>query len=466
MQLPDWSPTERGHRVLAFGLVVLLVGSMASVAAATSAFGVRAADVSATTATVGENVTVSGEVVNVGDSGGGFTIEFKRNGTNYGTTWTTFESKRVSGVGPDERRTANATIQFDKPGTYALKVNDRRAGVVTVVSSRARVASETDTQRRIDIRANGVSTADSTDLDIQPSNRSFALQRWSTTTGQSAFQQYLTEYTNRSEMPDTVPSPERATLFGAIDFESGDGFEESTMQIGVSDAVLANSTLARDDVTVYQRDGGAWEPLSTSVATNSANRTVYEATATRGTTYAVGRINPDISIGNTSYGSTVRGSAAQLSVDIRVRNDGAIAGTYRGEMRVNGEAVNTTTVTVPANGTADISLSHDVTESGQYRLAVNETSVGSVFIPTGQLSDQRQTGASEQGPATTASGPLADGGALPDAVPSTVLGISTVYLVGGLAIALGAFVAILLLLRGGDEGGGGEGGRPDDFDPW
>lgn len=455
-----------GQRALALGLVVLLVGSaFTSVAAAAPAFGVRTADVSATTVTVGENVTVSAEVVNVGDTGGGFTFEFKRNGTDYGTRWTTFESQRVRDVGPNERREANTTLQFDRPGTYEFRVNNQKAGIVTVQASRARVASENGTQRRIDIRANGVSATESTAFAIQSSNRSFALQRWSTTTGQSAFQQYLTEYTNRSEMPGAVPSPAQATLLGVVDFESEDGFEESTMQVGVNDAALANSTLAGDEVTVYQRDGETWEPLSTSVAADGANRTVYEATAIRGTTYAVGHINPDIAIENTSYGSTVRGTSARLYVDARVRNGAPVAGTYRAAMRVNGETVNTTTVTVPGNGTADISLSHDVTESGQYRLAVNETNAGSVFIPAGQLSDQRQTGSSEQGDGTT-SGPLADDGQPLDVVPATVLGVNTVYLVGGLVIALGAFVAILLLLRRGGDGGGGGGGRPDDFDPW
>lgn len=464
MQPTDWSQLRWGQRALALGLAALLVGSaFTSVAAAAPAFGVRTADVSATTATVGENVTVSAEVVNVGDQGGGFTFEFQRNGTDYGTTWTTFESQRVRNVRPDERRAANATLQFDRPGTYALRVSGKKAGIVTVQASRARVESENDTQRRIDVRANGVSATESTEFAIQPSNRSFALQRWSTTTGQSSFQQYLTEYTNRSGIPGAVPSPAQATLLGGIDFESGDGFTESTMRIGVSNSVLANSTLAPEAVTVYQRNGETWEPLSTSVAADGANRTVYEATATRGTTYAVGRINPDVAIENTSYRSTVRGASARLYVDAQVRNRAPVAGTFRAEMRVNGETVNTTTVAVPGNGTADISLSHDVTESGQYRLAVNETTVGSVFIPTGQLSEQQQTDPSEQSPAATGSGPLGDDEQPLDAVPATVLGVNTVYLVGGLVIALGAFVAILLLLRRGGDGGGG---RPDDFDPW
>lgn len=465
MQPTDWSPTRQGQRVLALGLAVLLVGSVfASVAAADAAIGLRKAEVSATTVTVGENVTVTAEVVNTGDSGGGFTFEFKRNGTDYGTRFTTFESIREGSIRPNERRAANATLQFDRPGTYKLKVNDRTAGVVTVTSARTQIASENETQRRIDVKASDVSASEATDFDIPASNRSVALARWSTTTGQSAFQQYLTEYTNRSQMPGPVTDPADSTLLGVVDFESDDGFEEASMQIAVDDAVLANSSLERDEVTVYQRNGGTWEPLSTSVATDDDSRTVYEATATRGTTYAVGHIAPNISIAGTSYGSTVQGTNAQLYVDTRLRNTGPVAGTYRGAMRVNGETVNVTTVTVPANGETNLSLSHEVTEPGQYRLAVNETSAGSVFIPEGQLSGSQSAGSSPDNATDTAPGVVSG---VDDTLPSTVLGIDTLYLVGGLAIALGVFVVILLLLRrDGDSGGGNSGGGGDDFDPW
>lgn len=463
MQLTDWSLKQCGRRVIALGLVVLLVGSMfASVAAADAAIGLRQAGVSATTVTVGENVTVDAQAVNVGDSGGGYTFEFESNGTYCGTTWCQFDEKRVT-VPAGERRSASATIQFDEPGTYKIRVNGVNAGIVTVAAARTQVTSETDTQRRLDIRASGVSTTEPTDFDIPASNLSVALQRWSPSTGQSSFQQYLTEYTNRSEVPGGVPDPADSTLLGVIDFESEDGFDRSTMRIGVTDSVLANSTLERDEVTVYQRSDSHWEPLSTSVAEDGPERTVYEATATRGTTYAVGRIDPNISIVNTSYRSLASGNGVWLTVDGRLRNTAPIAGTYVASMQSNGETVNQTTVTVPASGEASLSLSHRVTEAGQYRLALNGTQVGSVLVSSSQVADSQSTDAPSTGEDATAGG----GGDIVDAVdsvlPSTVFGISTLYLAAGLAIALGAFVAMLLLLRRGGDGGGGS---QDSFDPW
>ncbi|MBX0303292.1 hypothetical protein [Haloarcula salinisoli] len=465
MQSTDWSPKQCGHRVLALGLVVLIVGSMfASVAAAQSAIGFRKAEVSATTVTVGENVTVSAEAVNVGDSGGGYTFEFERDRVR-------FERIRATIPANDDRR-VSTNISFDEPGTYRISVNGNRAGSVTVQPARARVTSTNESQRRIDARANGVSATEPTAFDIPPSNRTFALQNWSTTTGQTAFQQYLTEYTNRSEVPGTLPSPEHSTLLGVIDVESDDGFEESTMRIGVNDSVLANSTLERDEVTVYQRNDTVWEPLSTSVAAQQENRTVYEATATRGTTYAVGRLTADIAIENTSYGTTASADGPRLYIEARLRNAAPIAGTYTGVMRVNGESVNRTTVAVPASGDADLSVTHVVTEAGSYNLKLNRTSVGSVFISESQAAATQRTESTPgseapTGTAATTATPAGDSGDDGDSVenplPSTVFGINTLYVIGGLAIALAAFVAILLLLRRGGDGGGG---KPETFDPF
>lgn len=461
MQSTDWSPEQCGHRVLALGMVVLLLGSVfASVAAADAAIGFRKAEVSATTVTVGENVTVSAEAVNVGDSGGGYTLDFERNRI-------TFEEIRVT-IPANEDRRVSTNVSFDEPGTYEIRVNGKLAGTVTVQDSRARVASESESQRRIDVRANGVSATEPAEFDIPQSNRTFALQNWSTTTGQSAFQQYLTEYTNRSAVPGTLPAPEQSTLLGVVDFESADAFEESTMRIGVDDSVLANATLERDEVTVYQRNGATWEPLSTTVATAEAGRTVYEATATRGTTYAVGQMTANISLENTSYRSTTRASSVLLMLEGQLRNTGPVAGTYRGAMRVNGETVNSTTVTVPANGSTVISLSHEVTEAGTYDVRLNRSRSNTVIIPESQVGTPEPTASAPASPdgtaAATATGASADGeGSVENPLPPTVFGIDTLYVVGGLGIALGAFVVILLLLRRGGEGGGG---LQDDFDPW
>jgi len=459
MQPTDWSPTESRKRVLAFGLVVLLVGSMASVAAAQSAIGFRKADVSATTVTVGENVTVGAEAVNVGDSQGGYTFTFESNESVCGTTYCEFDRIRVTIPANTDRR-VETNVSFDEPGTYRIRVNDNRAGIVRVLSSRARVTSTTESQRRIDVRANGVAADEPTDFDVPPSNRTFGIQHWSPTTGQSTFQQYLTEYTNRSEVPGTLPTAEQSTLVGAIDFESEDGFEEATVRIGINDAVLSNSTLSRDEVTVYQRNGDTWETLTTSVATEGGNRTVYEATATRGTTYAVGRIDTSISIENTSVRTSATQTGQLVTLDARLANSAPVAGSYTGSLRVNGGAVNQTTVTVPANGETTIRLSHEVTEAGTYNIRLDSSQNTQVIIPESEIKGQQPSDGAPGGDESA----TGDGGVpVPGAVPSTIFGIRTLYVVGGLGIALGAFVVILLLLRGGGDGGGG---LQDNFDPW
>lgn len=457
----DLSPQQCGKRVLALALMVFLVGALfASAVAAQAAIGIPEAGVSATEATVGENVTVNARVVNVGDGGGGDTLSFQVQGTTAGQTWANFETKRVT-LDVNEERIVNATIQLDQPGTYALRVGTKRAGEVTVTSSRARVASATASQRRIDIRANGVSTTEPTGFNISTSNRSVALQRWSPITGQSGYQQYLSEYTNRSETSVSLPSKADSTLFSVIDFESEDGFQESTLRVGITDSVLANATLDREAVTVYQRNGTGWEPLSTSVATSGSDRTIYEATATQGTTYAVGRIQPNISLVETSYNSAQGTDGIRLNVEGSLQNTSPISDTYASSLRVNGDKVSQTTVTVPANGKANVSMFYNVTEPGEYSFALNQTTVGSVLVTSGQIEDS-QSGDSQSDDTSTgvSVGDTADG-----VIPSTVLGVNTLALGAGLIIALLTFVVVLLLLlrRGGDGGGGGQ---PESFDPW
>ena len=457
MQPTDWSPAESGQRLLAVGLVLLFVGSMASVAVASPATAIRSAEVSATTVTVGENVTVSAEAVNVGDSGGGYTFNFESNASVCGTRYCEFEQIRVTIPANSDRR-VETNVSFDEPGTYSVRVDGERAGTVRVAPSRARVEATSESQRRISLRANGVATGEPTDFDVPPSNRTFAVQNWSTATGQSTFQQSLTEYTNRSELPGTVPPAEQATLLGVVGFESDDGFQESTMRIAINDTLLADSALSRDEVTVYQHNGDSWERLSTSVAAERTGGAVYEATASRGTTYAVGRIDPSFAIENTSVRTSATDRGQLLTLDAQVGNTAPVAGEFTGSLRVNGETVNRTTVTVPANGAANLSLSHEVTEAGTYTVKLNRSRSTRVLLSESDIRAQQT-----DTPGATASATGDGAGAVPGPVPSTIFGVRTLYVLAGLALALGVFVVILLLLRGGGDGGGG---LQDNFDPW
>ncbi|MDS0258833.1 PGF-pre-PGF domain-containing protein [Haloarcula sp. S1CR25-12] len=463
MQLTNGSQNEWGSRIIALGLVVLVVGSMfASVAAAVPAMGFRGADVSATTVAVGENVTVSGTVVNVGSSGGGYTMEFTRNRTP-------FAERRVK-VPSNEDRTVNVSVQFDQPGTYKISVNDNRAGYVTVKRARARVTSESDSQRRVNIRANSVSDSAPTELAIPASNRSFALERWSTTTGQSAFQQNLTEYTNRSAVPGELPTTEQSSLLGVVTYESNSSFEQTTMRFAVNKSAIANTSLRQDQVAVYQRNESSWDALETTVVEERTDRMVYEATATRGSTYAVGLINPSISVASTTIQTESIASGERVILNAVVENTGPVTGTYTGALRVNGETVNETTLTVAGGGETGLRLTHDITESGTYDFALNNESAGRLILSPGDVASSQSD--SESADAEPTAAPTATptemsggdgGGALTGAIPATVFGIKTLYLGGGIAIALGAFIAILAVLRR-NGGGGGGGGRPDSFD--
>lgn len=461
MQPPINSANKRGSRVIALCLIVVVVGSVfAGAAGAVPAIGIRNADLSETTAVPGERVTVTAEAVNVGDSRGGYTFEFERNGT-------AFAEQRVT-VPANENRTVNRTVRFDAPGAYRITVDGKFAGVVRVQPARTRVVSENDDRRRIDVRASGVSASSPTTFDVPATNRSLALQQWSTVTGQSAFQQDLTEYSTPSDAPGTLPPAEQSTLVGLLTVDTVDEFQEGTMRLAVNESVIANSPLGADEVAVYQRNDSAWERLETSVVDERDDRVVYEATATRESAYAVGHLDSDISVTSTAIRSSSTAGGQRLSLDAVLTNTGPVAGEYVAAMFVNGEQVNRSTVTVPATGERAVSLSYDVSDAGTYSLALNGTTAGQVIISESQLAEEPSEGAPStaapgQGTATPGDGGVAGPPSVPGFLPPTVLGINTLYLGGGLAIALGAFIAILVLLRRSDSGGGGGSDGFDQF---
>jgi len=451
MTVENGSERMWGKWVVALGLVVLFTGAVfASVAAAEPAMGYRGAEVSETTVVVGETVNVSARVVNVGSSGGGFTFEFEKDKRD-------FAERRVT-VPAQSDRTVYENISFDSTGTYEITVNDDVAGVITVQPARARVTSDNGSQREVNVRANGVSETEQTAVSVPAANDTLGLERWSVRTGASAFQQNITEFRDPAAAPLELPPAEQSTVLGVLTVESDAGFEDSTMRVGVNDSVVANSSLDSDNVTLYQRNGTAWERLETSLVANESDRVVYEATATRGSAYLVGQLESVNEVRRTSLETVAVTDGQRIKLDAVVRNTGPVNGEFVGTMEVNGEAVNETTVMVPGSDQASLSLSHTVTSAGTYSITVGNTSAGQVIISESQLQNSGSPGgadaASGTGAETNASSD-AGGSSVPAAVPPTVLGIDTLYLGGGLGIALLLFVGVFFVLRQSGGGGGG-----------
>lgn len=445
MERNIWSRESR-----ALALVVLLVAAaVAAPAAAVPQMVFRGADVSDTTALVGANVTITATVENIGDDGGGFTLEYSENGSQ-------FTSNRVS-VPANTERQFNESIQFDDPGVYRIRVNGEVAGDVRVRRAVADVETETDDQRTLVVQGRSVPTDESYAVDLPAAtNRSFALEGWSTQSSGENYEQMLTEYSDLSAAAD-LPSENRSSLVGLLTVDSNVSVESAAMQFAIDDARLSDADLGQDEVTVFQRNGSRWEPLDTTVAEEGTRSAVYAANATTESDFAVGRIDADISVTDTSLSTETTETGQRLNLEATLRNDGSVDGEYVAGLLVNDEAVNTTTVTVPAAGETTVTLTHDVGSAGTYDMALNDTGAGSIVVTEGQIMDSSDesgdngTGTDEAGEENTES----IGGSLPDVVPATIFGIDTLYVGGTVGAVLGLLLGVLLMSR---RGGGGNTG--------
>lgn len=454
MQPDKWSQWQRGRSV-ALVFVLLLVGAaVATPVTAAPRMVYRGADVSDTTALVGENVTVTATVENIGDDGGGYSLEYTRNGSQ-------FASSRVT-VPAETRRQFNETVQFDSPGTYEIRVNGNTAGVVQVERAVASVDEQTPTQRTIDVRARSVPANESVTVDVPPAtNRSFTLEQWTVRTAGGSYDQVLTEYSNLSSAPVTLPDGEQSDLVGLLTVDSNVTVDGTTMRFAVNDSRLASAGLTQEEVTVFQRNGSQWEPLETTVVEQRTQSAVYEATGTSESEYVVGRLNASVSVVDPVIRNEPTESGQRLFLDATLRNDGSVDGEYTATLVVNGDDVNTTTVTVPAAGERSVTLSHEVGDSGTYTMALGDANAGRIVISEGQVSTDAPDGdgATEEPAQSTDRAADGDGGdLLPGSVPQTIFGIETLYVGGGIALLLGLLLVVGVMARRGGGGGGGNGG--------
>jgi hypothetical protein len=201
-------------------------------------------------------------------------------------------------------------------------------------------------------------------------------------------------------------------------------------------------------VTVFQRNESRWEPLETAVVAERNETTVYEASATAGSAYAVGRIDAGVAVVGSAIETEPVESGQRISFDATLSNRGSVDADYEGALTVNGDAVNTTTVTVPAASERTVTLSYVATEPGSYTLALDDSARSTVVITEAQASGA--DGESGEGSQSGASG--GENALLPDPVPSSVLGVNTLFV--GVGVALVLVVSTLLLRRGGNGGGG------------
>ncbi|GGM30232.1 PGF-pre-PGF domain-containing protein [Haloarcula argentinensis] len=404
----------------------------------------------------GDSVNVTATVQNTGSSGGATNIEYVVNGTTRAT------ERVVVDAGSSVERTR--ALKFDTPGTYRIKVQSpgKSAGRVRVKPAIVETKQMDQTTRQLKIRGGMVPTNEPYVMNVsRPANRSFALQSWTVNASQEAFTQDVTEYTDPSAADISVPSGDDASVFGVVTVGSSDGVEPSSMQFALNRSTLQQAGIAAQDVRVYHRVNGSWKAAETTVASEQPDRVVYEADTAGATAYAIGKLEPSFSVTRTSVVNEQATDGHRVTVRGTVENAGSSPGTYDAQMLVDGEVVNQTSVTVPADTEQTVTLSTVVTTPGTFQIGFNDVNAGEVQVTESQLQTDENGGAE---PKTEPTGtetavqtePAVDGDGGLGPLPATVMGISTVLVIGGLLGALLLFgVVIVLLRRGGSRNDSG-----------
>lgn len=449
------SPARVVPRLVAVGVVALLLtATVAGPTAAAPRLFVSGATKDASTILAGETVNVTATVKNTGEDGGGMGIEFKVNGTTTATD-------RVV-VDADSSNTSTKPIRLSKPGTYRLTVTspERSAGRVQVKRAIAEIAREDAGSRAIRVRGGSVPTSSPYTVDMPAdTNRSFTVQSWTVDASQRSFTQSVSEYTDPQASGLPIPSDDAAAVFSAVTVGSTDGVQPSSMQFALNRSQLRNAGMDADEVRVYQRVNESWRATETTVVAEQPSRVIYEADTSGSTAFVVGKIGPSFSIARTSVVSEQVPTGQRVVVEGVVRNTGSIEGTYDAQMRIDDEVVNETSARIPANSERTVGLSTVVTTPGRYQVAFNDAGAGVIQVSESQVQTDGNGGAEPTGTATgtdaAATEPgIGDGdgdsGAGP--LPGTVMGINTLFVVGGLVAALLLFGVIIALLR---RAGGG-----------
>ena len=448
------SPGDVLTRALQFGAVAMIVaGAVIGTAAAAPSLVVTGGHLESSEALVGDDFNVTVRVVNVGSSGGGLTVDIRRNGTK-------IASERVVVPGDSDTRIVKSVV-FNNPGTYRITANNEEIGIVRVKRATARVTNETNASRSMAIRTGGIPTTDPYDIDMPAAeNRSFAIERWTVEASEDRFTQRVTEYTTPSASSVTLPDDEGTSVLGVVTVGSSGGVDAVRMRVAVNRTALRDAGIETDALAVYAQNGSTWTELETSIVDERTDAVVYEARATAFDTLALGTIQPVFDVGETNLRTVQTADGRRIVVETAVTNSGSVAGDYEATMTVNGESANASVTRIPAGQQRTVTLATDVTSAGEYRVALNERSVGSVVITEAQVAEEpteqpgTDTGTASQ-PGGDGDGDADDDG-LPAGLPTTVFGIDTVLVAGGVAVALLVFFgALAVMRRGSGDGPGG-----------
>ncbi|WP_115865544.1 PKD domain-containing protein [Halorussus litoreus] len=224
-----------------------------------------------------------------------------------------------------------------------------------------------------------------------------------------------------------------------------DGFEAITF-LTVEGADGVNLTVANDrldavgatpeNVSLFRYENDTWSAVETSVTNASGNATEFRANATNGT-YALGVERPAIGVADLTVQNAEIAAGDSATIAVTVENDGLAAGEGTVELTVDGDVVETRTVSLPAGEWQTLRFAPTFADEGTFEVTVGDASAEIVVESAETTTTTTTTETSDAGEPTTTTEATVD--------PTTTDDSSAGTPGFGVAVALVALLAATLL---------------------
>lgn len=185
------------------------------------------------------------------------------------------------------------------------------------------------------------------------------------------------------ELPDT------AQALGYLDVahELDDGqIEGATFEFSVSIDELEARDLDATQIVLYHSVDGEWVERETTVVEEREDAVDLRADVPHFSWFAVAGTQPSFDV-DASLATTELQAGEMATIEATVTNDGSAAGELEVTHSIDGESVNAETVTVDAGDQATVTFDYGFEESGEYVVAVNGATLGTVTVDAAESDD-------------------------------------------------------------------------------
>jgi hypothetical protein len=222
---------------------------------------------------------------------------------------------------------------------------------------------------------------------------------------------------------------------------SDDQIQSVAFGFRVRKTYLESTVVSPTDVTLYRNETAGWRALQTRSTGENATHYFFTADSPGLSEFVIGVPSASVRVRDASLNRTSVTVGDAVQTTAVVENPGTRNVTHTLRLQVDGLAQATRTVVVPAGETRTVAFTHAFDTAGEYRVAVDGETAGTVTVAAAETQTSSGTATRTDRPTTesvetTAADELSTG--LPD------------WTVVAVVALLGAAVAVLLWRRDSD----------------